>query len=130
MVACSYPSEKFPERAPPDHVLCRAFVGGALQPQVLEREDQELIDLTHATLVRLHGLTGPPLLAEVRRHQRAMPQFTLAYGAATSKLEARVGAMPGVELAGSTVNAYGLPDCITSGSEATERVARFLDRTD
>ena len=43
ILAASWLSSKWPHRAPDDRVLMRAFVGGARDPQALERSDAELV---------------------------------------------------------------------------------------
>ena len=43
VLAISYSSVKFPGRAPADRVLLRVFVGGALQPELAELPDPQLL---------------------------------------------------------------------------------------
>jgi len=43
ILAASWLSSKWPHRAPADRVLMRTFLGGARDPQALERSDAELI---------------------------------------------------------------------------------------
>src|SRR4030095_3451225 len=42
---CSFVSSKFPGRAPEGHVLLRAFLGGARDPDLLQLSDAELAAL-------------------------------------------------------------------------------------
>src|SRR4029077_6633962 len=75
LLACTYASRKFPGRAPEGHDLVRAFVGGALQPEVLERDDAALVALVRRELEALAGIGATPELIRVQRHSRAMPQY-------------------------------------------------------
>src|SRR6185295_5837543 len=59
ILACTFISVKFPERAPGDHVLLRAFVGGALQPQLFELDGPDLILRVRNDLKDLLGVTVP-----------------------------------------------------------------------
>jgi oxygen-dependent protoporphyrinogen oxidase len=126
ILACSYVSEKFEGRAPSGTAVFRAFLGGATNPEVLDGDDAELIRKTHDTLREVLAIGGPPLLATVHRSPRAMPQFDVGARELIASLEARIGAHPGLFLAGSAAGAFGLPDCIRSGEEAAERIASFL----
>src|SRR5689334_3879176 len=42
LLACTFSSVKFSGRAPEGHVLLRAFAGGALQPEIFARDDDEM----------------------------------------------------------------------------------------
>src|SRR5204863_7589987 len=79
ILAVSFLSVKFPRRAPAGTVLMRVFVGGAMQPDLFERDDEAVKTLVRAELHDLLGARGEPLLIEVARHPRAMPQYTLGH---------------------------------------------------
>ena len=44
VLAISFTSRKFPGRAPEGRILLRTFVGGALQPEMLDQSDEEILD--------------------------------------------------------------------------------------
>ena len=67
ILAASWLSSKWPNRAPDHSVLLRAFVGGARDPQGLARSDPELVTLALNALGPLLGITGPPILTRVYR---------------------------------------------------------------
>ena len=75
ILAVSFLSRKFPGRAPDGHIVLRTFVGGAMQPELLDRSDEELIALVRGELEEILGVTGEPTLAVVARYERAMPQY-------------------------------------------------------
>ena len=86
LLACSYVSEKHPERARPGDVLLRAFVGGARDPRALEGDDAPLIEKTHDALARILDLRGRPVLTHVQRHPRAMPHFRVGDAARLARM--------------------------------------------
>jgi oxygen-dependent protoporphyrinogen oxidase len=47
-----------------------------------------------------------------------MPQYTLGHPERIGRIEAAVGALPGLFLAGNAYRGVGLPDCIASGERA------------
>ena len=126
ILACSYVSEKFENRAPEGTAVFRAFLGGATRPEALDTDDQGLIRQTHETIRRVLSIRGEPLIAKVYRSPRAMPQFEVGAKDLIAAIQARALAHPGLFLAGSVAGAFGLPDCIRSGEEAADRVFGFL----
>lgn len=126
LLAVSFTSVKFPRRAPAGTVLMRAFFGGATQPELFEREDDELIALARQELLELLGARGEPLLAEVARHPRGMPQYTLGHLDRVELLSRRAARHAGLALAGNYFNGVGIPDCIRSGQVAADHVLKAL----
>ena len=128
ILAGSFSSLKFPGRAPDDQVLIRVFVGGALQPELAELPDPELIKLVKSELADLIGLQGEPLLTQVNRWQGAMPQYHVGHLDQVERIAQLVASQPGLELAGNAYRGVGIPQCIHSGEQAAERMAAYLGK--
>ena len=126
ILACSYPSRKFANRAPDGHELVRAFVGGALRPELLGLDDEGLIALVEAELAPLLGVTARPLLIRVHRHARAMPQYHVGHEERVAAIETRAAAIPNLVLAGAAYRGVGVPDCVRSGEAAADAVLAAL----
>jgi oxygen-dependent protoporphyrinogen oxidase len=122
LLAVSFLSRKFPTRAPAERVVLRTFVGGALQPQLLERDDAELVRLVRDELDALLGVSGELEFARVVRYERAMPQYTIGHVQRVERIEQLASRIAGLELAGNAYHGVGIPDCIQSGESAAERV--------
>ena len=60
LMAGSWVTSKWPGRAPEGHVLLRAFMGGARDPEVLSRPDDELIRQAHTTFAALLEIDRRP----------------------------------------------------------------------
>ena len=118
ILAASFLSVKFPSRAPSGTALIRVFVGGATQPNLFDLDDAELKTLVRAELASLIGAKGEPLLIEVARHARAMPQYTLGHLDRVAAIRARAAHHHRLVLAGNAFNGVGIPDCVRSGQEA------------
>jgi protoporphyrinogen/coproporphyrinogen III oxidase len=127
LIACTFSSVKFAGRAPDGFVLLRAFAGGALQPELLELNDAQLISLIQSDLSELLGVSMPPLFTEVSRWHNSMPQYHLGHLARVKRIEERVASLPGLALAGNAYAAIGIPDCIRSGESAAEKLLRLFD---
>jgi oxygen-dependent protoporphyrinogen oxidase len=126
LLACSHVSGKFAERAPAGQVLLRAFLGGALAPDILDAPDARLVQTAHETLEQLLGIEGGPTLATVHRHPRSMPQFAVGHRARIDIVQERLRDHPGLLLAGAATGAIGLPDCIRSGERAAEAALNLV----
>jgi oxygen-dependent protoporphyrinogen oxidase len=126
ILAASFASVKFPGRAAVDRVLIRVFIGGALQPELFARDDDELVRLACRELAELMGAHGEPEVTAVARWPRAMPQYHVGHLDRVARIEAVVSSMPGLQLAGCAYHGVGVPHCIHSGQQAAERVVQAL----
>ncbi len=126
ILAASFASEKFPGRAHEDEVLIRVFLGGALQASLLQRSDEELLNIAMRELSELIGAAGPPRLADLIRWPTAMPQYHLGHRTLVRDIQRRVAEHPGLELAGNAYDGVGIPACIHSGQDAASRVLQGL----
>lgn len=122
VLAVSFSSRKFPGRAPEGRVLLRTFVGGAMQPELLEQDDSEMTKTVSTELGQLLGVGGQPDFMEVVRWNRAMPQYHLGHVQRVDRIFELADGLPGIELAGNAYRGVGLPDCIASAEAAAERI--------
>ena len=120
LLAGTFSSIKFPGRAPATRVLVRAFVGGALRPEVVELDDDALLDLVRGDLADLLGVRAAPVLTRIIRWPRSMPQYAVGHLERGARIARRVPALPGLRLAGNAYGGVGIPDCIRSGEAAAE----------
>jgi oxygen-dependent protoporphyrinogen oxidase len=121
-LAISLASVKFAGRAPDDCVLVRAFVGGALQPELTDLPDDELERIVRAELADLLGARGEPEFCQIKRWNGAMPQYHVGHLDLVARIEARAAAIPRFALAGNAYRGVGIPFCIHSGEQAAERI--------
>ncbi|HET6204681.1 MAG TPA: protoporphyrinogen oxidase [Planctomycetota bacterium] len=126
LVACTWTSNKFPDRVPPGHVLVRFFLGRAGMEEVVERPDAELLRLARGELERLAGITAEPSLTRVFRWRKGIPQYALGHLARLGRIETLLARHPGLALAGASYGGVGIPDCVASGRAAAASVLRAL----
>jgi protoporphyrinogen/coproporphyrinogen III oxidase len=120
VLACSWTSTKFDHRAPEDSVLLRVFLGGALQEELLDLDDESLVACVEEDLQAILGFRATPIVRWLSRWPDGYPQYHVGHRGRVERIEA---ALPsGLVLAGSAYHGVGLPDCIRSGSEAASRV--------
>jgi protoporphyrinogen/coproporphyrinogen III oxidase len=126
IMAASWLSSKWPNRAPADRVLLRAFVGGARDPRALEKSDSELVALVMQALRPLLGIEGTPLLTRVYRWDRGNAQHEVGHLDRLARIEATLEGLPGLSLTGSGYRGVGIPDCVADGRSTARKVSTWL----
>lgn len=126
LIACTFSSVKFSGRAPDDHVLLRAFVGGALQPEMFEFEESAMLGEVEDDLKDLLGISERPIFAEVAKWKNSMPQYEVGHLDRVQAIETEVAQLPNLTLAGNAYRGAGIPDCIRSGETAAQKIINFL----
>ena len=126
ILAVSFTSRKFPNRAPEGHVQLRTFVGGAMQPEYFGLSDADTKQLVREELRDLLGVTGTPDLEVIARYPRSMPQYHVGHLERVARIRLLGTRFPGLGLAGSAYDGVGLPDSIHSGEVAAEEALQEL----
>ncbi len=120
VIACSFSSIKFPGRAPEGYALLRAFIGGAMQPEMFELDQADINRKVQADLHDLLGIDREPLFAEVTKWKKSMPQYEVGHLDRVRRINDRLRQLPSLKLAGSAFTGAGIPDCIASGEHAID----------
>jgi len=121
-LAISFSSSKFPHRTPTGCVLVRVFLGGALDPAANQLSDEALAALAIGEAADLIGARGDPLLVQVNRWAKAMPQYHLGHLGRVARIRERLQQFPGLALAGNAYEGVGIPQVIASGQAAAARL--------
>ncbi|QDT89481.1 protoporphyrinogen oxidase [Gimesia algae] len=124
--AVAFSSRKFPGRAPEGCVQLRTFVGGAMQPELLEHSDDELNAIVNRELTDILGVSGEPVYSKLLRHNQSMPQYHLGHLQLVERIEQATVGLSGLELAGNAYRGVGIPDCIQSAELAAARMMAEL----
>lgn len=124
MIAAALGSHKFPGRAPEGGLLVRVFLGGALNPQIMEQSDESLIAMAQKELREIVGIEGSVELAKVVRWADTMPQYHVGHRERVERIARRVEQLPGLVLIGNAWHGVGIPDCVRLGREAARQLTR------
>jgi oxygen-dependent protoporphyrinogen oxidase len=122
ITACSWSSQKFSHRAPPDDVLLRVFLGGIFAEDLAEQDDATLIAISQQELREILGITATPMLARAYHWKRSNPQYNVGHSALLDQIDTAIAAHPGLHLAGAAYRGSGIPDCIQSGTDAALKI--------
>jgi oxygen-dependent protoporphyrinogen oxidase len=122
LMACTWTSTKFNQRAPGEHVLLRGFVGGPHNEDLVNLSDAELVKLVRDELRGIMGVQARPVMSRVYRWPGANPQYDVGHLKRVDQLEAMAAGLPGLYFTGSAYRGVGLPDCIQQGQATAEAV--------
>ena len=122
LIACTFGHHKYANRAPAGHVLLRAFVGGALHENLLDRSDIDLVRGVMRDLRDLLGVQGDPLFTRVHRWPKAMAQYVLGHQENIQVIRTRERELPGFALVGNGYEGVGIPDLAAQAESAVDRL--------
>lgn len=123
-----FSSSLFASRAPEDHVAITCFVGGARRADLAREDTDQLAGRVRGDLKALLGVRADPVFIKHVYWPRAIPQYTVGYGAIKEAAEATERAHPGLYLTGNYRNGVSVGDCVASGQQVAGRVAAYLTR--
>lgn len=122
ILAVSFTSDKFAGRAPEGQKLIRVFIGGALQGELLQLDDEQLIAIACEELQELIGLSGEPRLARVIRWHHAMPQYHVGHRQRIDELEQLLAAQPGLHVIGNSLRGVGIAPTVAGAVAVASRI--------
>ena len=122
ILACTWSSTKFNDRAPDGHALVRAFIGGAHAEHLVDQDDAALAQMAREELRAMMGITAMPVLTKVYRWQKANPQYEVGHQARIAEIDRRVASHRGLHLVGGAYHGVGIPDCIQDGARVAEEI--------
>jgi oxygen-dependent protoporphyrinogen oxidase len=121
-----FSSTLFPGRAPDGQVLLTTFVGGARNPDLAERSPSAVQSVVERDLERLLGVEGAPRHAQHVYWPRAIPQYTLGYGAVKDTIDALETEHRRLFFAGNYREGVSVGDAMASGDAAATRARQML----
>lgn len=127
ITAGSFVSSKWPHRAPEGQALLRAFLGGARDPDAVDRSDADLIAAATRDMGAILGIESQPSLTRVYRWRRASPQQEVGHLGRMAEIDDRLARLPRLFLSGTGLRGVGIPDCIADGRATAARIAQTLD---
>ena len=122
IIAGTFSSIKYPGRAPEGHILLRVFVGGTLQAEMFNLDDEQMEQVVRQELAALLGVQTAPLFSRIARYPQSMPQYLVGHLNRIAEIEQRVATHPGLALAGNAYRGVGIADCVRSGEAAATAV--------
>ena len=113
--AVTWVSSKWEGRAPAEHVLLRAYLGGARDSGAIDCSSDEIVARAHRDVGRLLGVTGDPVLARVYRWPHANPQREVGHLNLMAQIDDRLAAHSGLFISAAGFRGSGIADCVADG---------------
>ena len=127
ILACSFSSVKFDNRAPEDIILLRAFVDLAQARNMIDRSEQQIIELVLRDLNTLLGVKGNPINVLISKYDNAIAQYYLGHLDRVRQIESEIAQLPGLAFAGNAFHGVGIPACINSAEKAVTKLLEDFD---
>ena len=118
ITAAAWISSKWPQRAPEEHAFLRAFLGGARDPEVLDKSDAQLAQDGARRPDEHPPHPRPPILTRVYRWNRSSPQQEVGHSDLMKQIDAGLAAHPGLLVSAAGFRGVGIPDCIADARAA------------
>ena len=118
-------SRLYPGRSPEGTVLIRAMFGGQVDPAAGALPPAELVAMARAEFARLYGIRAEPVMEEVVRWPRAIPQYALGHAAKALRIERAAAALGGLFITGYGMRAIAFADAASNGALGGERAAEY-----
>ncbi len=126
ILACTFSSNKWTDRAPEEMLLLRVYIGRFGHRDVTQCSDDELVALAQAEVAETHAITAQPAVQRIYRWPLSMPQYNLGHPELLGRIAVHLPQHPGLLLAGAAYHGVGIPDCIREGEEAAASAARYM----
>jgi protoporphyrinogen/coproporphyrinogen III oxidase len=101
-----FESSYAPGRAPAGHQLAKGIYGGAADPEMMERPDEEIAAQMQADLEEV--LESPVAAAWTRVVRSSIPQYPIGHAAWMRQVDERLDSLPGIHLAGWGYRGIGI----------------------
>jgi oxygen-dependent protoporphyrinogen oxidase len=118
-----YTSTMFPQQAPPGMAYLRVFMGGALDPSVMDFSQDAARELVARDLRETLGIAAAPVAFHETLWPRAIPQYALDHQALVRAIDARAERHARLLLVGNAYRGLGVGD---TAKEAVRRVGSLL----
>jgi oxygen-dependent protoporphyrinogen oxidase len=122
LLASTWVTSKWNDRAPSGRVLIRGFVGGAGHQDTLKKDDDEIAALALAELRKLMPISGSPLFSRVFRFNDASPQLRVGHVARARAFHERIAKIENVFVIGNGYDGVGIPACVKAATETAAKI--------
>lgn len=119
-------SSLFPERGPQGTFVLTSFIGGATDPEVVSKTEDQIAAIVQREAAQMLAISGPPLAAAVWRHSKGLPQYNIGHGQAIAAVREETRKLPGLFFAGNYLDGPSLPKCVEHGTRTAEDAIAYL----
>lgn len=119
-------SSLFAGRAPAGSVAITSFVGGATDPRIVDRSEDEIAAIVQDENARILQISGSPVASAVWKYPRALPQYNLGHGHVVEAIRDGEWANPGLFFCGNYLEGPALGKCVETANQTALAIQRYL----
>ncbi len=105
-----FPSAIFGDRAPQSGALLSVFLGGMRDPELIDKNDNEITDIVLEEIRKTLNSQKSPDLLRISRYRHAIPQYGKDSGERLESIKRIEASNPGLILAGNIRDGIGMAD--------------------
>ncbi|HIC96834.1 MAG TPA: protoporphyrinogen oxidase [Aquificaceae bacterium] len=120
-----FSSQLFPKRAPEGKELVTVYMGGAMDPGVVELSEESIEEIVLRDLEDILGVRNVDFI-HIKRWKRAIPQYTIGYGKYIELAREMEEHHRGLFLTGNYLSGVSVADCIKFSGITARKVRDFL----
>ena len=124
--AITFATNKWPGWKSEGETILRVSAGRIGDNRVWGFEDKSLVATLEAEMTKILGVSSRSVRSDVARWRKRIPQFKPFHAKLIQRITESLP--PGVELAGAPFLGVGIPACISSATQAADRLSRSLSK--
>jgi protoporphyrinogen/coproporphyrinogen III oxidase len=119
-------SSLFAGRAPEGCVLMTSFLGGATDPALVQKSDDDIALIANGENRRILEINGAPIALGAWKHQKALPQYNLGHGHIVAGVRELQAELPGVFFAGNYLEGPAIGKCVEQALRTADQVRQHV----
>lgn len=119
-------SSLFPLRAPGGCVAFTCFMGGGLDPDAYDMNDDDLRATVMRDLRLAVGAKADPVAERIVRWHKAIPQYPVGHHDRLHYMDEELKDVPGLYITGNFTRGVSVNDCIRNARQTADAVAAYL----
>ncbi len=124
LLGALFSTSLFPKRAADGKILLTAFMGGAMDQEVLKLSDEALTTQIHQDLSYCLGIDQQPEFVQLTRYPSAIPQYNLGHLRRIAALDEALKPFPGLYTCANWRDGISVGNCIRNGELMAERLVK------
>ena len=106
--------------------MLRCFVGGALNEDLAEQDEEAIAKMVKKELADLMGIHQEPEICKVFHNKKSNVQYRVGHAGLIESVQQELRAFNGLFLTGSAYTGIGIPDCIQNGTRTAQSAIAFF----
>ncbi len=119
-------SSLFAAGAPENCVAMTSFLGGATDPDIVQKSEEEISSIANTERRQILQITGEPVVSATWKYRKALPQYNLGHGHIVEGVRAAQVSLPGVFFSGNYLEGPSIGKCVEQATRTADQVRERL----